>query len=65
MCAGTKGFDRVSPFVIPMLIVNMAPGLVSMRFGAKGPNTRWSPRAPAATTPSAMPPGSSSAATPT
>ncbi|HVG79261.1 MAG TPA: beta-ketoacyl-ACP synthase II [Patescibacteria group bacterium] len=35
----TKGFDRVSPFVIPMLIVNMAPGLVSMRFGAKGPNT--------------------------
>jgi 3-oxoacyl-[acyl-carrier-protein] synthase II len=35
----TKGFDRVSPFVVPMLIVNMAPGLVSMRFGAKGPNT--------------------------
>jgi len=35
----TKGFDRVSPFMIPMLIVNMAPGLVSMRFGAKGPNT--------------------------
>ncbi|MBI2218748.1 MAG: beta-ketoacyl-ACP synthase II [Candidatus Rokubacteria bacterium] len=35
----TKGFDRVSPFVIPMLIVNMASGLVSMRFGAKGPNS--------------------------
>ena len=34
-----KGFDRVSPFVIPMLIVNMAAGLVSMRFGAKGPNS--------------------------
>jgi 3-oxoacyl-[acyl-carrier-protein] synthase II len=34
-----KGFDRVSPFVIPMLIVNMASGLVSMRFGAKGPNS--------------------------
>src|SRR5262244_3596152 len=33
-----KGADRVSPFVIPMLIVNMAGGLVSMRFGAKGPN---------------------------
>jgi 3-oxoacyl-[acyl-carrier-protein] synthase II len=31
-----KGPDRVSPFVIPMLIVNMAAGLVSMRFGAKG-----------------------------
>jgi len=36
---GTKGPDRVSPFVIPMLIINMASGLVSMRFGAKGPNS--------------------------
>jgi 3-oxoacyl-[acyl-carrier-protein] synthase II len=35
----TKGPERVSPFVIPMLIVNMAAGLVSMRFGAKGPNS--------------------------
>jgi 3-oxoacyl-[acyl-carrier-protein] synthase II len=35
----TKGPDRVSPFIIPMLIVNMAAGLVSMRFGAKGPNS--------------------------
>ena len=35
----TKGVDRVSPFVIPMLIVNMAAGLVSMRFGARGPNS--------------------------
>jgi 3-oxoacyl-[acyl-carrier-protein] synthase II len=34
-----KGPDRVSPFIIPMLIVNMASGLVSMRFGAKGPNS--------------------------
>jgi 3-oxoacyl-[acyl-carrier-protein] synthase II len=34
-----KGLDRVSPFVIPMLIINMASGLVSMRFGAKGPNS--------------------------
>src|SRR5205823_8041839 len=34
-----RGPDRVSPFVIPMLIVNMAAGLVSMRFGAKGPNS--------------------------
>jgi 3-oxoacyl-[acyl-carrier-protein] synthase II len=34
-----KGPDRVSPFMIPMMIVNMASGLVSMRFGAKGPNS--------------------------
>jgi len=31
--------DRVSPFMIPLMIVNMASGLVSMRFGAKGPNS--------------------------
>ena len=34
-----RGPDRVSPFFIPMMIVNMASGLVSMRFGAKGPNS--------------------------
>jgi 3-oxoacyl-[acyl-carrier-protein] synthase II len=36
-----KGFDRVSPFFIIQMIINMAPGLISMRYGAKGPN--WSP----------------------
>jgi 3-oxoacyl-[acyl-carrier-protein] synthase II len=34
-----KGPSRISPFFIPMLIVNEAPGHISMRFGAKGPNT--------------------------
>jgi 3-oxoacyl-[acyl-carrier-protein] synthase II len=33
-----KGPQRVSPFMIPMLIVNMAAGYVSMLLGAKGPN---------------------------
>ena len=33
-----KGPRRVSPFAIPMLISNMAAGLISITFGAKGPN---------------------------
>jgi 3-oxoacyl-[acyl-carrier-protein] synthase II len=33
-----KGPGRVSPFLIPMLIVNMAPGQISITFGLKGPN---------------------------
>lgn len=33
-----KGAMRVSPFMIPMMISNMASGQVSMAFGAKGPN---------------------------
>ena len=34
-----KGPRRVSPFFIPMLIGNMAPGMISIIFGAKGPNS--------------------------
>lgn len=34
-----KGPRRVSPLLIPMLIVNMASGYVSMRYGFRGPNT--------------------------
>ncbi|MEI8345195.1 MAG: beta-ketoacyl synthase N-terminal-like domain-containing protein, partial [Candidatus Omnitrophota bacterium] len=33
-----KGPEKFSPFMIPLLIVNMAPGWVSMMLGLKGPN---------------------------
>ncbi len=33
-----KGPRRISPFFIPMLIMDMASGKVAMRYGAKGPN---------------------------
>jgi len=34
----SKGPHRVTPFFIPMMIGNMAPGMISIHFGAKGPN---------------------------
>jgi len=34
----TKGPSRTSPFTIPMLLSNMASGLISMEFGLHGPN---------------------------
>ena len=34
----TKGPARTSPFTIPMLISNMASGLISMEYGLRGPN---------------------------
>ncbi len=33
-----RGPGRVSPFFIPMFIADMAAGLISMRYGVKGPN---------------------------
>ena len=32
------GLRRVSPFFIPRLIANLAPGQIAIRFGAKGIN---------------------------
>ena len=32
-----KGPRRISPYFIPMLIANLAPGQISMRHNAKGP----------------------------
>lgn len=34
----TKGPSRVSPFFVPMFIPDIAAGLISIRWGAKGPN---------------------------
>jgi len=33
-----KGPSRITPFLIPMTIANMAPGLLAIRFGFKGTN---------------------------
>ena len=32
------GYKKISPFFIPMLIINLAPGHISIKHGAKGPN---------------------------
>ncbi len=35
----SRGPDRCSPFMIPMMIANMAAGLTAIHTGAKGPNS--------------------------
>ncbi|MEK6815643.1 MAG: beta-ketoacyl-ACP synthase II [Nitrospirota bacterium] len=35
----TRGPGRISPFFIPMVIINLVSGQISIRFGAKGPNS--------------------------
>jgi len=34
-----KGPDRITPFFIPMVIINLASGQVAIRLGARGPNS--------------------------
>ncbi len=34
-----RGPGRVSPFFVPQMVTNMASGIVSIRFGARGPNS--------------------------
>jgi len=34
-----KGPKRITPFFVPMLIINLAAGQISIKFGAKGPNS--------------------------
>ncbi len=45
--AAEKGVRRISPFFIPKLIANLAPGQITMLLGIKGPN--WAPVSACAT----------------
>ena len=33
-----RGPGRVSPFLVPMMIPNMAPGMIAIKYGFRGPN---------------------------
>jgi 3-oxoacyl-[acyl-carrier-protein] synthase II len=35
---GEKGPDRMSPFLVPMAIINLAAGVIAIFFGPQGPN---------------------------
>lgn len=34
-----KGYKKITPFFIPMVIINLISGQISIHFGAKGPNS--------------------------
>jgi len=42
-----RGPSRISPFLIPMMLVDLAAGLISIKYGAKGVN--WAPVSACAT----------------
>ncbi len=50
-----KGWSRVSPFTVPMLMPNGASGHVGIEFGAMVARTPWSAPARPAARPSATP----------
>jgi len=33
-----KGPDKMNPFMVPMMLANTAPGMLAIRYGARGPN---------------------------
>jgi 3-oxoacyl-[acyl-carrier-protein] synthase II len=33
-----KGPERMSPYMVPMMLANTAPGMLGVRYGARGPN---------------------------
>src|SRR4051812_25830773 len=48
-----KGPRRLSPFFVPGSIINMVAGLISIQFGAKGPNVSMVSACTTSSTPSA------------
>ncbi|MCS6964090.1 MAG: beta-ketoacyl-[acyl-carrier-protein] synthase II, partial [Thermoflexus sp.] len=34
----TRGPDRISPFMVPMMLADTAPGLIAIAYGFRGPN---------------------------
>lgn len=60
-----KGPNRVSPFMVPMMITNMPAAYIAIRFGAKGPNMAVVTACASSINSMARPTTASRAATPT